>query len=138
MASFGLAAADHAPGHAPQQSIPEAWRAYAAVVGGVLPAWLDAPSPAAARLRAQLDALRVSDSSETYDLPLRLWAAADGRITRLETPTLPSGGAEEAGVRGLMLGRQLPQAPPADLRWPIRLVLKITPPPAAAGSTPRQ
>ena len=139
LASLGLAAgsasaaaqtAAVAPGKA-----PAAWVAYADLASKALPDWLDGESPAAIRLRAFLDAGRAERGDEPYLLSLSLWVAADGAVSRLEAPGLADAQAVD-DLRTAIVGRRLPQAPPADLRYPMRLRLRITSPPPAPAAPP--
>jgi outer membrane biosynthesis protein TonB len=70
------------------------------------------------------DALRsnASTRSAVLSLQVRLWADADGRITRATLVGSSGNPATDAAIKNQVLtGLQLPQAPPAGLPMPITL-----------------
>ena len=135
LAGLGLAtgAQSQAARSSAAKAVPPSWTAYAQLVSRTLPVWLD--EPGAASLRDRLGVL-PPDGTGGRQLALRLWAAPDGTVTRVEASDV-SDPAVDGGLRAVMVGRRLPEAPPKPLRWPIRLRLALTPAPAAAGETGR-
>ena len=99
---------------------PARWLRYAEAASRIVPPWLDEPTPAVTLLRDALEDL-VAERRETLVLPLSLWLAPDGTISRA---VLADGRMTDAGA--VFEGRRLP-APPADLRWPMRLQLRVSP-----------
>jgi hypothetical protein len=112
---------------------PEAWRRYAELAGRTLPVWLDEATPAAIRLRDYLDDLRAERGGEEVDLPLSVWITPDGLVSHVAAPIFAQPEAN-ADLRAVFEGRKLSEPPPAGLRLPIRLRIRITPPPTGAAS----
>ncbi|KSB90014.1 hypothetical protein AS593_11360 [Caulobacter vibrioides] len=115
----------------PAEPPPEAWRRYAELAGRTFPAWLDEATPAAVRLRDYLDDLRVERGGEAVDLSLSVWVAPDGLVSRVAAPVFAQS-EPNADLRAVFEGRRLSEPPPTGLRLPIRLRLRVAPPPADA------
>lgn len=98
---------------------PAHWMAYAAAVGGQLQQRLQQEQdPQAQRV---VEWLRAHPDTPT-PLPVSLWIAADGRISKLEFDSL--GDREvDADLRATLQAAPLQAAPPADMRQPLRLGL---------------
>lgn len=79
----------------------------------------------AAKVQSSIaDALRSCSAtrSATLSIQVRIWADANGRITRALLVDSSGDSALDAAVKNNVLtGLQLPQAPPADLPMPITL-----------------
>lgn len=58
-------------------------------------------------------------------LPVSLWIAADGRISKLEFDSLGDTQVD-AALRATLQSAPLQAAPPADMRQPLRLGLVLT------------
>ena len=100
---------------------PAHWMAYAAAVGGQLQQRLQQEQdPQAQRV---VEWLRAHPDTPT-PLPVSLWIAADGRISKLEFDSL--GDREvDADLRVTLQAAPLQAAPPADMRQPLRLGLVL-------------
>ncbi|WP_445393396.1 hypothetical protein ACUDTH_19395 [Stenotrophomonas pavanii] len=105
------------------QEAPAHWMAYAASVGGQLQQRLQQEhDPQAQRVLEWLEA----HPDTPMPLPVSLWIAADGRISKLEFDSL--GDAQvDADLRATLQAAPLQAAPPADMRQPLRLGLALTP-----------
>jgi len=97
--------------------------AYAASVGGQLQQRLQQEhDPQAQRV---LEWLQAHADTPT-PLPVSVWIAADGRISKLEFDSL--GDAQvDADLRATLQAAPLQAAPPADMRQPLRLGLLLEP-----------
>lgn len=104
------------------QEAPAHWMAYAAAVGGQLQQRLQQEQdPQAQRV---LEWLQAHPDTPT-PLPVSVWIAADGRISKLEFDSL--GDAQvDAALRATLQSASLQAAPPADMRQPLRLGLVLT------------
>ena len=104
------------------QEAPAHWMAYAAAVGGQLQQRLQQEQdPQAQRV---LEWLQAHPDAPT-PLPVSVWIAADGRISKLEFDSL--GDAQiDADLRATLQSAPLQAAPPADMRQPLRLGLLLT------------
>lgn len=120
-AVFGALALGSAAASA--QEAPAHWMAYAAAVGGQLQQRLQQEQdPQAQRV---LQWLQAHPDTPT-PLPVSVWIAADGRISKLEFDSL--GDAQvDADLRATLQAVPLQAAPPADMRQPLRLGLALTP-----------
>ncbi|MGB5906238.1 MAG: hypothetical protein WBG87_02265 [Stenotrophomonas maltophilia] len=103
------------------QEAPAHWMAYAAAVGGQLQQRLQQEAPQAQRV---LEWMQAHPDTPT-PLPVSVWIAADGRISKLEFDSL--GDAQvDADLRETLQSAPLQAAPPADMRQPLRLGLVLT------------
>lgn len=104
------------------QEAPAHWMAYAAAVGGQLQQRLQQEQdPQAQRV---LEWMQAHPDAPT-PLPVSVWIAADGRISKLEFDSL--GDAQvDADLRATLQSASLQAAPPADMRQPLRLGLVLT------------
>lgn len=104
------------------QEAPAHWMAYAAAVGGQLQQRLQQEQdPRAQRV---LEWMQAHPDTPT-PLPVSVWIAADGRISKLEFGSL--GDAQiDADLRATLQSAPLQAAPPADMRQPLRLGLLLT------------
>lgn len=127
----GAAPAVHAAPAAP----PAAWVRYAELAGRTFPAWLDEPTPAAARLRDYFDRLRADAGGEEVVLPLSVWVAPDGAVSRIVFPVFAQQ-EPNADLQTVFVGRRLSQPPPAGLKFPIRLRLRVAAPAPAEAPAP--
>ncbi|EMR4109092.1 TPA: hypothetical protein QEL08_002869 [Stenotrophomonas maltophilia] len=120
-AVFGALALGSAAASA--QEAPAHWMAYAAAVGGQLQQRLQQEQdPQAQRV---LQWLQAHPDAPT-PLPVSVWIAADGRISKLEFDSL--GDAQvDADLRATLQAGPLQAGPPADMRQPLRLGLALTP-----------
>ncbi len=120
-AVFGALALGSAAASA--QEAPAHWMAYAAAVGGQLQQRLQQEQdPQAQRVLQWLQA----HSDTPTPLPVSVWIAADGRISKLEFDSL--GDAQvDADLRATLQAGPLQAGPPADMRQPLRLGLALTP-----------
>lgn len=136
LAALGLVAASVAAAQGePASSVPVAWIVWAGELKTELTAWIGEDSPSAAKVDADLKALPPADPGETaVYLPLRLWVSADGTIVRVETG-LAHQPQLDVDLAALLLGRRAATPPPAGLKLPIRLRLKVEPP--ATSATPQ-
>ncbi len=112
---------------APSATPPTAWVRYADLAGRAFPAWLDEQTPEAARLRDYFDGLRADQQGQDVVLPLSVWVAPDGVVSRIVFPVFAQP-EPNADLRAALVGRRLPQPPPAGLPFPMRLRLRIAPP----------
>ncbi len=103
------------------QEAPPHWMAYAAAVGSQLQQRLQQEQdPQAQRVLEWLQA----HPDTPAPLPVSLWIAADGRISKLEFESLGDAGVD-ADLRATLQGAPLQAAPPADMRQPLRLGLAL-------------
>lgn len=107
------------------QEAPAHWMAYAAAVGGggqLQQRLQQEQDPQAQRV---LEWLQAHPDAPT-PLPVSVWIAADGSISKLEFDSL--GDAQvDADLRATLQAAPLQAAPPADMRQPLRLGLALTP-----------
>lgn len=104
------------------QEAPAHWMAYAAAVGGQLQQRLQQEQdPQAQRV---VEWLRAHPDTPA-PLPVSLWIAADGRISKLEFDSLGDRQVD-ADLRATLQAAPLQTAPPADMRQPLRLGLVLT------------
>ena len=79
----------------------------------------------AAKIQSTIaDALRQNSAtkSATFSLQVRVWADANGRITRASLIGTSGSAAIDAAIKNQILtGLQLPQAPPPDMPMPITM-----------------
>ncbi len=112
-----------APGSAAASAheAPTHWMAYATAVGGQLQQRLQQEQdPQAQRVVEWLQA----HPDTPMPLPVSVWIAADGRISKLEFDSL--GDAQvDADLRATLQAAPLQAAPPADMRQPLRLGLVL-------------
>ncbi|WP_423162695.1 hypothetical protein [Stenotrophomonas maltophilia] len=104
------------------QEAPAHWMAYAAAVGGQLQQRLQQEQdPQAQRV---LEWMQAHPDTPT-PLPVSVWIAVDGRISKLEFDSL--GDAQiDADLRATLQSAPVQAAPPADMRQPLRLGLLLT------------
>jgi len=97
--------------------------AYATAVGGQLQQRLQQEQdPQAQRV---LQWLQAHPDTPT-PLPVSVWIAADGRISKLEFHSLGDARVD-ADLRATLQAAPLQAAPPADMRQPLRLGLMLEP-----------
>lgn len=100
---------------------PAHWMAYATAVGGQLQQRLQQEQdPQAQRV---LEWLQAHPDTPT-PLPVSLWIAADGHISKLEFDSLGDARVD-ADLRATLQAAPLQAAPPADMRQPMRLGLVL-------------
>lgn len=106
------------------QEAPAHWMAYAASVGGQLQQRLQQPEDA--RAQRVLEWMQAQPAaSAPAPLVVSVWIAGDGRISKLEFDSL--GDAKvDADLRSTLQAKPLTEAPPADMRQPLRLGLALT------------
>lgn len=137
LASLGLFGGAPSAGAAPPGAPPSAWVRYAELAGRTFPAWLDEPTPAATRLRDYFDDMRAERGGEAVVLPLSVWVAPDGVVSRIVFPVLAQP-EPNADLQSVFVGRRLAEPPPPGLKFPMRLRLRIAlPPPGDAPARPR-
>nr|WP_229766006.1 hypothetical protein [Stenotrophomonas sp. HMSC10F07] len=102
---------------------PAHWMAYATAVGGQLQQRLQQEQdPQAQRV---LQWLQAHPDTPT-PLPVSVWIAADGHISKLEFDSLGDARVD-ADLRATLQAAPLQAAPPADMRQPLRLGLVLEP-----------
>lgn len=126
LAGLGLFGGASLVAAAPNTTPPQGWVRYAELAGRSLPAWLDETTPAAVRLRDYLDGLRAQRGGEDVVLPLSVWVARDGAVTRVTAPIFAQS-EPNADLQTVFIGRKLPP-PPWGLRLPMRLRLRLASP----------
>lgn len=105
------------------QDAPAHWMAYAASVSAELQQRLQQQDdPHAQGVLAWLQ----EHPDAPAPLAVSLWIGADGRISKLEFPSLGDA-AVDADLRTALQATPLPTAPPKDMRQPLRLGLVLTP-----------
>lgn len=108
---------------ASEHEAPAHWMAYAAAVGGQLQQRLQQEQdPQAQRV---LEWLQAHPDTPT-PLPVSVWIAADGHISKLEFDSLGDARVD-ADLRATLQAAPLQAAPPADMRQPLRLGLVLEP-----------
>ncbi len=79
----------------------------------------------AAKVQSSIsEALRRNPAlrSSTMSLQVRIWSDADGRITRAQLVGTTGNQAMDDAIKNqVLIGFQLPQAPPADMPMPINM-----------------
>ena len=106
------------------QEAPAHWMAYAASVGGQLQQRLQQPEdPHVQRVLAWMQAQPATPAPAP--LVVSVWIAADGRISKLEFDSLGDAGVD-ADLRATLQAAPLTEAPPTDMRQPLRLGLALT------------
>jgi hypothetical protein len=129
LASLGvsIAGARSAPPQAPSGD----WLRYAGLLGEAVRLSLDGTGPEAERVRADLEALAAQSPASTSAMPVKVWVAPNGVITRADAPMLKDEAAND--LQSLLVGRAIGEAPPKGLPFPIRLKVDLKPAPAEAG-----
>ncbi|WP_079224768.1 MULTISPECIES: hypothetical protein [Stenotrophomonas] len=106
------------------QEAPAHWMAYAAAVGGQLQQRLQQPGDP--HVQRVLEWMQAQPASATpAPLVVSVWIAGDGRIEKLEFDSLGDAGVD-ADLRTTLQAMPLAEAPPADMRQPLRLGLALT------------
>lgn len=103
---------------------PQRWVAYSMLLGNMVHAWLSDNTDAAMRLNAYLDAMRDAPGSDNHSVPLAVWIGKTGVITRIEFPPFAHPQAN-ADMTAVLVNRELPEAPPPDMRQPVLLNLNL-------------
>jgi hypothetical protein len=122
---LGLAVASVLPVAAQPAAIPQHWISYAQLTSNQFQDWLSDPTSAAV---VRLHAALAEGLSKTLalDVVARVWVAADGRVERLEFPSLGNAQAD-ADLRTVLMSQLLPESPPPDMRQPMVLQLSLSP-----------
>lgn len=114
------------------QTPPQHWLDYAQATSEQFQAWLsDDSSDLVVRLHAWLEQRDTNDRLMGTSMPVitRVWISAQGWVERVEFESLGDPQAD-ADLRALLSRKPLSAPPPADMRQPLVLQLKLD---AAAG-----
>jgi hypothetical protein len=106
---------------------PRNWISYAQLASNQFEAWLSDPDDdTVQRLHAYLQN-RMLLEGQPLPPPLvaRVWIAADGRVSRVEFPSLGTAQAD-ADLRSLLTAEPLSETPPPDMRQPMVLQLSLS------------
>jgi len=131
--STALAASPAAAQSLSPEQAPAEWVRYAEYATKTITTWLEAPSEAAIRLRAYLDATRSAPDQPTAPLMLKIWIDKDGTVSRIEHAPFAHDEAN-ADLRALIVGGELDVSPPEDMLLPLRILVQLPPAPAQATS----
>lgn len=122
--STPIAARELAAADAPARWVRYAEQATVAVSGMVR-----SDNPGAVRVRAALGQAIGQSATGGATIPVKLWIAADGTISRIALASSP-GPEVESGLRDLIVGQRLPARPPRGMTLPLRIMLDVAPGPA--------
>ena len=115
-------------------AVPQHWVSYAQLLGNQFQAWLgDDANPAVVRVHELMGGPKdAGDAVAAAAQPVvaKVWVDATGRVERVEFPTLIDTRVRDA-LTEVLANRSLAEAPPADMRQPLVLQLKLEP--AAGG-----
>lgn len=125
-AASPIAAQSVSPGQAPAE-----WVAYASYATATITKWLEADNDAATRVRAYLDATRLSPDQPTAPLLVKLWIDKDGAVSRIDHApfTHPEANAD---LGALIRGQRLDVSPPENMLLPLRILIQLPPAPSDA------
>jgi hypothetical protein len=132
---MGLALSGAAAVAAQPAAVPQHWVSYAQLLGNQFQAWLgDDANPAVVRVHELMGGPKdAGDAVAAAAQPVvaKVWVDATGRVERVEFPTLIDTRVRDA-LTEVLANRSLAEAPPADMRQPLVLQLKLEP--AAGGA----
>ena len=133
---MGLALSGATAVAAQPAAVPQHWVSYAQLLGNQFQAWLgDDANPAVVRVHELMGGPKdAGDAVAAAAQPVvaKVWVDATGRVERVEFPTLIDTRVRDA-LTEVLANRSLAEAPPADMRQPLVLQLKLEP---AAGGVP--
>ena len=115
--------------HVEAGKAPPAWIAYAQIVSTNVQARLDSDDPLALRLRAYLQQLPGAAQADGATLKIAFWIDPAGKISRIDYPLFAQAQPND-DLQALLVGQNLPPAPPQGMLLPLRLSLHIKPKPA--------
>jgi hypothetical protein len=128
--AWGIAA------HAQTPNVPQAWVAYAQLVGEQFQHSLEGYDATASELHAYLEDRMQHSPPETIPsmVDVRAWIGADGSVTRVAFASFGDAQADD-DLRAVLMAYAIGVPPPADMRQPlrVRLVLEAKPDPQPAG-----
>ena len=132
---MGLALSGATAVAAQPAAVPQHWVSYAQLLGNQFQAWLgDDANPAVVRVHELMGGPKdAGDAVAAAAQPVvaKVWVDATGRVERVEFPTLIDTRVRDA-LTEVLANRSLAEAPPADMRQPLVLQLKLEP--AAGGA----
>jgi hypothetical protein len=104
---------------------PQAWIEYGQLVSRQFESWLRSEEAAAYRLHRYLeDVAGANGNSQGTAVVIKTWFAPDGRIEKLEFPSLGNPDAD-ADLHALLTRRPIAKPPPADMPQPLVLRLRL-------------
>jgi hypothetical protein len=116
--------------------VPATWISYAQLVGEQFQSSLETEGAAADQLHTYLEQRIVHPQGDAPPaaIVVRAWLGADGSVTRLAFDSLGDAQAD-ANLRTLLSAHPITAPPPADMRQPLRVRLRLEENPQA---TPQQ
>ncbi|WP_460900941.1 YbaB/EbfC family DNA-binding protein [Paraburkholderia jirisanensis] len=113
--------------------VPAAWISYAQLVGEQFQSSLETQGAAADQLHTYLEQRIVHPPGDAPPaaIVVRAWLGADGAVTRLAFDSLGDAQAD-ANLRALLSAHPITAPPPADMRQPLRVRLRLEENPEAA------
>jgi len=106
-------------------ALPASWSSYAGLVGQQFQAWLMGDDDVAYRLHKFLEDRAVSATdAPPGPLLVKVWIGPEGRVTRLDFPSLGAPQAD-ADLRQVLTTAPLSELPPPDMRQPLVLRLNL-------------
>jgi len=124
---LGLTVLCSLPVAAQSPAIPLHWIRYGELVSHQFKVWLaDPANETVVRLYAAFEdgCAKSGAATPAVGMVVRVWVAADGRVERLEFPSLGNAQAD-ADLRTVLTMRSLPKPPPPDMRQPMALQLSL-------------
>jgi hypothetical protein len=105
-------------------NVPVAWVRYAELVQYRLTEWLAADNETVARFHLFLQEKSAAADGPPENLLVKVWVAPDGKIDRIEAPSL-NNQQTDADLRAILGQGDVGEAPPADMLQPLRLRLTL-------------
>lgn len=110
---------------AQSNAVPPAWQSYAGLVAHQFQAWLMADDETAYRLHKFLEDRTLNTAGKPLEqLLVNVWIDSEGRVSRLDFPSLGADQADE-DLRRILSTSPLSEPPPPDMRQPLVLRLNL-------------
>jgi hypothetical protein len=113
----------HEPDYRSSKAVPAAWTQFAQLVQDQFKALLEANDGTADRFRLFLKNRAVNGDGSSNALLVHVWVGADGKIERVQFPTLSDRQADTD--LHMLLERGNIGAPPADMPQPLHVKLAL-------------
>jgi hypothetical protein len=110
-----------------QGDAPATWQQFSLLLKSRLEEWVAADTETGRRFRDWGKTNKGKPGGPPDSVIVRVWANADGSISRVEFPSLPNAQAND-DFRALLLSGKLTETPPADMLQPVnlRIILAFT------------
>jgi O-acetylhomoserine/O-acetylserine sulfhydrylase-like pyridoxal-dependent enzyme len=103
---------------------PFAWQQFAQRVQDRFGEWLAAENDAAYRLHVFLEDRAARNPASAQTLVVKVWVAPDGKVERVDFPSLADAQANE-DLQTVLTGGNIGQPPPAGMLQPLHLRLAL-------------